>query len=283
MPNLVRPDRFRADLHADHALARRLERAEGSANARFVEARARVSPEVGAEWIEIAGAYAMFDGAKSPCTQTFGLGLFQMPTAAEMERLEVFFRNREAPVLHEVSPLAEAALVDMLSGRGYRPVELSNVLFLPLRERVPTEVPRCEGLKARIVDEADHDLWARTSADGWREFAEVASLVSGLASVIASTAGTSPFLVELDGQAIATAALAVRDGVALFAGASTVPEYRRRGAQQELLESRFQFAVEKGCDLAMIVTAPGSASQRNAERQGFRVAYTRTKWGLKDV
>ena len=68
--------------HADVLLARRLERAEASANSRFVEARARVNPEVGAEWIEVAGAYAMFDGVQSPCTQTFGLGLFQMPTAA---------------------------------------------------------------------------------------------------------------------------------------------------------------------------------------------------------
>jgi len=30
----------------------------------------------------------------------------------------------------------------------------------------------------------------------------------------------------------------------------------------------------------MMVAAPGSASQRNAERNGFRVAYTRTKWQL---
>lgn len=32
--------------------------------------------------------------------------------------------------------------------------------------------------------------------------------------------------------------------------------------------------------LAMMVAQPGSASQRNAERQGFRTAYTRTKWCL---
>ena len=31
----------------------------------------------------------------------------------------------------------------------------------------------------------------------------------------------------------------------------------------------------------MMVAAPGSASQRNAERQGFRIAYTRTKWMLE--
>ncbi len=267
-------------IHADHSLACRLERTEASANARFVEARARVAPEVGAEWMEVAGAYAMFDGVQSPCTQTFGLGLFQMPTAVDMERIEVFFQSRQAPVLHEVSPLADAALVGMLSDRRYRPVELSSVLFLPLSERVPAALSSNAALKTRIVGEGERDLWARTSADGWREFAEVAPLVAGLARVIAATEGTTPFLVELDGQIVATGALAIRDGVALFAGASTVPEYRRRGAQLALLEARFGYAVQQGCDLAMIVTAPGSASQRNAERAGFRVAYTRVKWGL---
>ena len=274
--------RFHADLvHADLALAQRLERTEASANSRFVEARARVNPEVGAEWMEVAGAHAMFDGVQSPCTQTFGLGLFQMPTAQEMDRIERFFRKRQAPVLHEVSPLGDASLVGMLTQRGYRPVELSNVLFLLLSEWAPAQSPRNEGMKTKIAGEEDRDLWAKTSADGWREFTEVASMLSGLARVIASTEGTAPFCVELDGRMIATGALAIHGGVALFAGASTVPEYRRRGAQRALLESRFEYAKEQGCDLAMIVTAPGSASQRNAERAGFRVAYTRTKW-LKD-
>jgi GNAT superfamily N-acetyltransferase len=195
-----------------------------------------------------------------------------------MERIEEFFRERKAPVLHEVSPLGDAGLVAMLNERGYQPVELSSVLFLPLQERVPGKPG---SLRARVAGEGKRDLWAQASADGWREFTEVASMVSGLARVIASTEGTSPFCVELDGQMIATGALAIRDGVALFAGASTVPDYRRRGAQQALLESRFTYAMEQGCDLAMIVTAPGSASQRNAERAGFRVAYTRTKWELK--
>src|SRR5262245_65118898 len=82
---------------ADLALARRLERAEGLANARSVEARARVSPEVGACWIEVAGALAMFDTPTSPTTQTFGLGLFADATTSDLERIEAFFRERGAP------------------------------------------------------------------------------------------------------------------------------------------------------------------------------------------
>jgi GNAT superfamily N-acetyltransferase len=68
--------------------------------------------------------------------------------------------------------------------------------------------------------------------------------------------------------------------VALLAGAATVPEMRRRGLQTALIEARMQYAADHGCDLLMIVAEPGSQSQCNAERNGFRVAYTRTKWRL---
>jgi hypothetical protein len=39
-----------------------------------------------------------------------------------------------------------------------------------------------------------------------------------------------------------------------------------------------RYGREQECDLAMMVAEPGSDSQRNAQRQGFLVAYTRIKW-----
>jgi hypothetical protein len=70
---------------SDHALAQRLERAEGHACAQFAEARRRLFPDSGSEWMECSGAYAVFDGIGSPVTQTFGLGLFEelTPTALD--------------------------------------------------------------------------------------------------------------------------------------------------------------------------------------------------------
>jgi len=65
---------------ADLELSRRLERAEGKACLRYAEARRRLHPESGAEWIECAGAYAVFDGIDSPVTQSFGLGIFEEPS-----------------------------------------------------------------------------------------------------------------------------------------------------------------------------------------------------------
>jgi len=79
----------------------------------------------------------------------------------------------------------------------------------------------------------------------------------------------------------AAGALIIHEGVALFGGAATVPELRRCGLQSALLYERMRYAAEQKCDLAMMVAEAGSNSQRNAERKGFRVAYTRSKWQLK--
>jgi GNAT superfamily N-acetyltransferase len=74
--------------------------------------------------------------------------------------------------------------------------------------------------------------------------------------------------------------LSLHDGVALFGGAATTPELRRRGLQSALLQARMRYAFDHGCDLAAMAAEAGSGSKRNAERKGFRIAYTRTKWRL---
>jgi hypothetical protein len=43
-------------IYSDRNLSQKLERTEARSNAAFVEARARLMPESGAEWIEVAGA-----------------------------------------------------------------------------------------------------------------------------------------------------------------------------------------------------------------------------------
>jgi GNAT superfamily N-acetyltransferase len=267
-------------LLADLTLARRLEQAEGRSNADFVEARARVSPEVGATWIEVAGVFAMFDGVQSPCTQTFGLGIHEPVTSGDLDRLEAFFRERGAPVFHEVSPLADPSALARLNERGYQPIEFTSVMFRPIGRGVPLPASRNEAIVVRLAEAREHELWAQTATEGWSEFTEFADLMLDLSRVSAARTSGLSFLAELEGRPIATGALTIHNGVALLAGASTIPEARNQGAQAALLQSRLRHAAEHGCDLAMMCAAPGSASQRNAERQGFRIAYTRIKWKL---
>lgn len=265
---------------ADLELARRLEGAEAHGCARFAEARARVSPQSGAAWIEVAGAYAVYDGASSPITQTFGLGLFQSVTRTELERIESFFKERGAPVFHEVSPLAGVPLAASLCERGYRPVEFTSVLYLSLRNALGSPAPASNRIHTRLVGRDERHVWAQTSAKGWSETPGLSGFLEDLGEISAEREDAFSFLAELDGQPIATGALSIASGVALLAGASTIPAGRRQGAQLALHDSRLRYAAEHGCDIAMMCAEPGSASQRNAERHGFRIAYTRTKWQL---
>jgi hypothetical protein len=264
---------------ADLSLARRLEKTEAHGNVEFVEARAKAFPDSGAEWLEVAGTYAMFDGESSPITQTFGLGMFQPITGSDLDTLETFFNERRADVFHEVCPLSDPSTLSLLNERGYRPIEFSSVLDRPIARGFHLQDSRNEKIQVRLIEEGEEELWAETASRGWGESGDLVDFLRELGQVNAHSDSLS-FLAELDGQAIATGAMTICEGVGLLAGASTVPEARRQGAQLALLDARLRYAAEHDCDIAMMAAQPGSGSQRNAERHGFRIAYTRVKWHL---
>jgi GNAT superfamily N-acetyltransferase len=255
-------------MHVDPELARRLERTEGMIGTSFIEARRKVSG-VDAAWHDFAGTCAIFDGADSPLTQTFGLA---MTTADALAPIEEFFTSRGAPVQHEVSPYAGVETFALLASRGYVPNDLSTVLVQPLTERPEP------AWRARVATAADRDAFVETSVHGWSDDPAVALIIRSLAAVAFENRSMLHYIVERDGAPIATGSLGVFEGIALLAGASTVPSARGAGAQSALLATRLADARARGCEYAMMVTAVGSASQRNAERNGFQVAYTRTKW-----
>jgi GNAT superfamily N-acetyltransferase len=265
-------------LFSDLELSRRLERAEGHACVQFAKARRRLFPDSGAEWMECGGANVVFDGVDSPVTQTFGLGIFEELRGESLDVIERFFRERGAPVQHEVSPLAGVAALDLLCARNYRPIEISSVTYRPVENPV-TE--HAGNISVRVVGSEEVQLWNSISAKGWaHEHPELLDFLLKFGGISLAREDSVRFLAEIDGVPGAAGVLSIHEGVALFAGSATIPELRRRGLQGALLQERMRYAFEHGCDLAMMVAEAGSNSQRNAERKGFRIAYTRAKWRL---
>ncbi len=260
----------------DRLMARRLERAEARVGVSCVEVRQRETPEVAAVWHAFGGTYAIFDGATSPMTQSFGLGLFEPVTRDGMAELEAFFHARGAPANHEVSPLAGIETFALLVERGYRPIELGTVLVQRIAE--PLEPRPAPGLAVRVCEGDDRAAWVDASVAGWSDDPAVASVIRSFVEIASRNRSMVHFVVEHGGTAVATGSLGIHDGIALLAGASTIPDARGRGAQSLLLTARIAEARRRGCDVALMVATPGSTSQRNAERRGFQVAYSRTKW-----
>lgn len=268
-------------IYSDISLARRLERTEARANVDFVETRSRLDPAFGASWIDVGGAYAMFDGVDSPLTQTFGLGMFEETTYEHLDKIEAFYRERGARVFHEVSPLADQSILALLGERGYRPIEMTSVMYQELGDE-RTDLPQMNpNITARAIDPDEADLWADVALKGWAtEHPMLGDFMRSFGRIAARTSGGHPFIAELDGRPVAVGGFAIYDDVCILSGAVTIPADRRQGAQNALLSARLHYAAATGCTLALMCALPGSQSQKNAQKNGFNIAYTRIKWQL---
>ncbi|HKP11213.1 MAG TPA: GNAT family N-acetyltransferase [Blastocatellia bacterium] len=260
----------------DRDFARRLELTDAYGSVAFARAHAGLFPEIGATSETFAGGWATFAGADSPITQAFALGLSGPVEEDEVARMEEFFRSRGAAINVELCPYADPSVVDVFRKRGYTLTEFSNVLA---RRLTPEDAGLTYDGEVRVRHPESHEArrWAETVARGFFPEGELPpGLIDLFITSLHSATGTF-FLAEIDGEIIGGGVLTMHEGVVSCGGASTLPAFRGRGAQTALLRARLRFAAERGCDLAMVTTLPGTTSQRNAERQGFRVVYTRSK------
>jgi len=266
----------------DLALARRLEAMEAFCSVDTAQNVAKLHPEIPTAAEQIAGGWAVFTGAGSPISEARGLAMAGPVIPAEMDRLEAFYHSRGDSIRIEVCPLADSTLHQLLAVRGYRLLEFSNMLSRPL-ERGQGTKSRYDNsnITTRLAATSEGPLWAETVA---RCFAGQMPITQELIDVVScwtrSSIG-SCYFGFVDGEIAGGGSVAVNAGVALLGGAGTVERFRNRGVQQALIDARLEHAARAGCDLAMTVTLPGSGSQRNCERHGFRVAYTRAKFILE--
>jgi len=267
-------------IHCDLNLARRLETVEAEGGGEYAAAHARLFPDGSATSIGIGSGRAIFAGVDSPVTQAFALGLNGEVAAAELEELEGFFRSHGARANIEVCPLADTSLTQRLYERGYCPIEQTNVLVRALPAGDAMFEHHSREVKVREATHGEEQVWAEIVSRGFAETDEALAMMLDLSRTAFHVTSNHCFIAEIDGAVVAGGSMALRNGIAALSGASTLTEFRKRGAQTSLLWYRLQYAAERGCDLATVTTLPGSTSQRNAERNNFQVAYTRTKWML---
>jgi GNAT superfamily N-acetyltransferase len=261
----------------DLDLARRVEMAEAHAGRECAEACYRLHPEFPLGVAEIAGGIAVFAGVDSPVTQAIGVGLHGEVSDADLDALGEFFHSRKASSAIEVCPLVEMSLYEKFAARNYHLLEVSNVLLLDdlKAARISDKLP--PGVTVRIAAPEESKLWTLTVAQGFAEHYPVTQATLDLMEGFYYRDTACCYLALVDGAIAGGAAVSAQHGVCGLFGASTLPAFRRRGVQSALLATRLAWAREKGCDLAVSITLPGSISHRNIERSGFRVAYTRTK------
>ena len=249
---------------ADLALARRIEFAE-AINARGFANRP------GSVTLEIAGGWAVFAGVGSPISHAVGIGLDDPVREAQIDAIEAFYRSRDNPSVIELCPLADPGLLPLLGARGYRVTEFNNVLVKRLAGTEIVFTPRVR----RAVD-SEEALWSHTAGWGFFEHSQLTAAEMEIGRAIFAMEGALCYFAATEtGELAGSAAAAMRSGLATLFADSTIAGFRRRSLHSELISARLNEAVAQGCDMATASTLPGSGSQRNYERLGFEVVYTR--------
>ncbi len=251
-------------LLAGLGLARRIEAAEAE------NARACADCRPGNAVMAAAGGFAVFTGAESPLTHAVGMGMHGPVRASELASIETFFRARGARPAFELSPLADPGLIEALGDRGYRITEFNNVLVKNLAGAEIAFTPRVRRALA-----GETDLWAHALGHAFFDKPELTSDEMDIGRDLFAMPGGLCYLASIDGEIAAGAGLAIRDGIATLYADGVIARFRGRGLQPELILARLNEALAQGCDLATASTLPGTPSQRNYERLGFQIVYTR--------
>jgi GNAT superfamily N-acetyltransferase len=262
-------------IFVDHDLARRLEGLETWVAAEYGRARLALWPGRDSAVVEAAGGVACYLGEGSPVNETRGMGMNGPVSGEDLDAVERVFFDRGTSIKIGVCPLADPSLLEGLASRGYRAVGFEDVLYREL-DGSETFPAAPEEIRVGGLDRAeDAETCGEVMARGFSAPDEPSPEMRETSAMARRVDGLTGLLARVGGEPAGSASLLIRDGLAMLCGAATLPEFRKRGVQTALMHARLARAAGAGCRLVQFGAFPGSGSHRNAERLGFRVAYTK--------
>ena len=267
-------------LFADRTLAERVERSVARDLELYAEACLRLEPGLGCEIRRFGGGIALFLAPDSPVNMIYGAGFGTSVSAEDFVAVERFYADHGTRAAISLSPLADEAFITQLGVRGWMLTDFENVLVRDLAGGLhtlglPAPGPGVELHRAVTADE--RAAWAKLSSGAFRAPEAPSAEVVRLGEAMAAREDVTLLTGSVDGRSAGAAALWIDDGLGWLLGDATLPEHRGRGVQSALLAERTRLAAAAGCQFGVTEARAGSTSQRNMERLGFRVVYTRVE------
>lgn len=235
------------------------------------------------ESLVLGGGILSFAGRGSWANQACGLGLDGAVSDADLDRLVDFYASRGVEPRVELCPFADASVVDGLAERGFVLREFENVLARHLDPSEDLRSILTRPLPAELAiervdprDDVTVDTVIEVSTSGFRPAGEpVPQNLYEVARRGILQSGCDSYLARMDGVPAGGSSMEARGSIAALYGTTVLPRYRRRGIQAALIVRRLERARERGCTLAVIHSRPGIATESNALRLGFFLAYTK--------
>lgn len=255
-------------------LARRLERSEA---AHWGSLMAGLSPDYGAEVRHFGPLTAL--RCPGMAERSFVNRIIGVVDGCEDELTSAlrWMRDAGVPVRVDVCPvLGNELLLRRLSRDGLSALGFQSALFLVHSSARPV----VGSVEVRLADGEESFAFAAKALAVCFEETDP-TWVRWLTDSMWATFGRPDwftYVAYCDGEPAGFAQLHLADGVGSLALAGTLPAFRGRGVQTALIHRRIADAAAAGCDLIAGQTGNGTGSQRNMERAGLRLAYTKAEF-----
>lgn len=195
----------------------------------------------------------------------------------QVDDVTAFYRGLGLRGWTEVAPEPGAdAVMERMTSAGW-----AQTGFWCSFHGAPRALPMPDGVDVAEATAADMPEFARVHLDGHEVPSDDRAAAEAAVERWHGRPGWHMYLARVDGVAAASAALTVDSGLGYLANSATVPGMRRRGCQAALLARRIADAAAASCDTIASLAEFGSASQRNLERAGLRVAFTQAVWRMR--
>ncbi|WP_238192066.1 GNAT family N-acetyltransferase [Paenibacillus sp. L3-i20] len=196
--------------------------------------------------------------------------------AKYVDDIITFYEERKRSFEFQITPFyTKPDVMSKLARSGYHQSGFHSTMYT---EAVETTEALESDLHIRELREDEFMDYAAIHCIGNGLSQDSITYVAANNQIMFNRPGWKYFIAFIGDQPAATAVMYVKDRIASFTFAATLPQFRNLGLHSGLLRRRIHAAYMEGCQLVVAQCAYRSISQSNMERAGMRIGYTRATW-----
>lgn len=198
----------------------------------------------------------------------------------ELSTILSFYQHKSIPARFELIPSNDTARTkEILKNRGYVQKDSHQVLYQEVDDfNKDNNLNKNDYIHIRELYESEFNLYAKIYVESFHMPTFLEKSVSQNNAILRFNPEWKFYVASIEETAVGIAALHIKGSIGTLAIAATLPNYRNKGVHTKLLQRRMTDAKDAGCKLIVGQAACDSVSQRNMEKVGMRIAYTKSIW-----
>src|SRR5699024_6427954 len=190
-----------------------------------------------------------------------------------------FYKESEIPATFDITPAhATVDLLKALADKGYVQSGFHTVLYRSLKDFCAPEFETDPLMTIRELHSDEFNVFGEIYTTGFGMPSFLSEHVATNNRVLHHHQNWNFYIALYDGEPAGIGVFYAKNGIGTLAASATLPAFRNKGVHQALVATRIEKAKELNCSLLVGQAAFGSASHRNMERTGMRIAYTKGIW-----